>query len=817
MANLFNGGIKLKNGVLGYEADYTISASYSGTFYTLLNGATGLDGTITFKVKSTNNNWYKDVNFIIEFGGSNTSMSQKVSISEQNINYSTSFKIAPGNNYGNVTIKIQNINSKDTLTLAQYGDTRINNINSNVAKSYYTGGLCGIKSTSTSLTTSIVDKETKTFSQLSELGTNNIQLNYYWDSIIFKAEMKHGEGSGYEKRTPTYKIGFYNYKIDGTKPYYANYIEHNWTINNKNNIYIETIEYSIPLFLTESETYLDYPIREYFLYYNGKIGNSFYVTPFSFNLQDTVIAKELSGSNNYKVEVNLGNLNKWIDLNYSSLNLTFKAQNKIGEVVKINNILVGKITTLTESAPNSLIYEIYKDNTLITSKQINTIFGLDFSVNILSYIKKNYNYNNFSALQRGEEMNLSVGVTENSGSLVNEEVKFTLIVKNIDGQEKEIHSIKDKWEANETKEINFNNINIDKLIEINSKKTNRFYLKIISGNVEKIIDLGKEVYAYDYIKSIVLDDKIEYSLISGQDRVKGLCDIKEGSTLGITFPQEQFKDGLKIKLILGSYYYIFNSSSFEKEIEYNVLKELLNDSSGHIKIIPTQKNTKEISYEIQYSYDNEYQSVSVAEKLIITIPPLLTPTIAYRSKQVGINCIPSEDGVLDIKSENNFTKVNFYNKEKELTGYIDLEEGTLKLSNGQDTYLKSTDAQNTYLTISDAQNIYLKSADAENIYLKSADAQNNYQKKIKTYISESINFSIGSYKETSGSITFSSESSNNSFLLGDIEIVNNGSGFATGNINISKNGQEIKINYALGNLRTATATGHFYIKLVEIF
>jgi hypothetical protein len=67
MAKLFEGKVTLKNGV-AYDVDYEVSASYTGTTHTLLNGGTGLDGTVTFTVKSPTYAWTKDVTVGITFG-----------------------------------------------------------------------------------------------------------------------------------------------------------------------------------------------------------------------------------------------------------------------------------------------------------------------------------------------------------------------------------------------------------------------------------------------------------------------------------------------------------------------------------------------------------------------------------------------------------------------------------------------------------------------------------------------------------------------------------------------------------------------------
>jgi hypothetical protein len=82
MGTLVEGALNLKNGVLGYEADYQVSASYSdsGSFINLVDGGDGYIGKITVKVKSTNSNWHKDVRIKLKYGGSNTIVEKTISI-----------------------------------------------------------------------------------------------------------------------------------------------------------------------------------------------------------------------------------------------------------------------------------------------------------------------------------------------------------------------------------------------------------------------------------------------------------------------------------------------------------------------------------------------------------------------------------------------------------------------------------------------------------------------------------------------------------------------------------------------------------------
>lgn len=703
MATLFKGTVTLQNGVT-YGVNYEVSASYTGTTYTLLNGGTGLDGSVTFKVKTTNYAWTKDVEVGINFEGGD-SISEGISF--ENDDYTThkvTLPVTPGKTrYGSLSFWIRNKASSMSWTLAEYSGAGITSVGKGITD-YYTGGLCGIYPTDFSLSTSL--NGDKLPQQESKLDEGSIDLNYYWSPLVFKAEISHS--SGYEKRTPSYKIAFYEYKVDengiGTRAYYPTTQEYSWTIDKTD--YTETIQQSIPLFLKEG-SFLDYPIREYFLYYNGTRvdgSDSFYVTPFSFNLPNTVIAKQNNGG--YEAEVNLGNLNKWVDLNYKNLNLIFGAQGNLGEITKENNILVGKVTNLEKQSSKTVAYEIYKDQALITRKEINTIFGLDFECeNILvCKILKNKEFNDFKTLQRGEKIKLSMELEETTGVLeTGEEVKIVLMVCDEKKQKNaEILRTTIKWEQGKSKQVIFDNITINDLIEIDSNKENKFYLKIISNDIVKEKTLNLKILAYDYTKTLNLEDKIKYELTSGSEKKNGQCKIKENSFLEISFLKDQFKDNLEIEIAFTNQLsYNFNQTDYSKKVDYNNLRNLLNDSSETIPIIPTQKNTKEIPYTIIYRYDNIDYTISTEEKLIVTIPPLLIPTLAYRNKQVGINCEPSDKAVLDIKAEQvngknengeeitkNFTKVRFQNMEGTETGYIDLQNGELKSSSGNDVYLK---------------------------------------------------------------------------------------------------------------------------------
>lgn len=795
MASLFKGNVTLKNGV-DYDVDYEVSASYSGTTHALLNGGTGLDGTVTFKVKSPTYAWTKSVTVGITFNGDD-SRKQSVSISLDKDDYTThtaSISVTPSDTYyGSLKFWIENNESKKRATLISYSRTGLSSIGNGVTN-YHSGGLCGIYPTTSSPSFTLTgDLFSWNETPGGYFGEEIISLNYYWGSPTLKATIEHF--SGYEKSTPSYAIKYRSYKADGTlRSQYLSGNTYSWTID-KNNNYRETIVGSLPLFLREGSEELDYPIREYFLYYNGiRKSESFYVTPLNFNLPDSITAKKLS-SGNYEVEVNLGNLNKWVDLIYNKL--IFKAQEQTGEIIKTNNTLVGTISTLTEVTPNLLTYGIYNGDIPIISKEINTIFGLQFSASILT-CTKSYKTGDFSALQQGEKMDLSVEVTEGSESLSNEEVEITLIVKNSDGQEKEIRTTKENCVQGELKDITFGNITINELIEVNSEKVNKFYLKVASSGTEEIIYLGKDIYAYDYTKSMIINNKIEYTLVSNQDRVNGSCNIKDNSTLEIAFPQEQFKDGLKIKI---TFYNKNNNSSVSCEFSNSSpqtintipLKNLLNNSSKPIAIKLAQKNPIAVPYTVKYIYNNKEHPISEGkEKLIITIPPLLTPTLAYRSKQVGINCEPSEESALDIRADGNFTKVNFQNKDGKETGYIDLQEGGLKDSKGNDfyltqsaadknyltqntadgiylkppendSYLKSSEANNTYLKKNDADNTYLKKNDADNTYLKKNDASSTYQTKLTSYQvnflttteldSNALNYDTWGYKDLEFSIS----------------------------------------------------------------
>jgi hypothetical protein len=73
--------------------------------------------------------------------------------------------------------------------------------------------------------------------------------------------------------------------------------------------------------------------------------------------------------------------------------------------------------------------------------------------------------------------------------------------------------------------------------------------------------------------------------------VDGECNIRNGSVLEIAFPQEQFKDGLGIKIIFYNknnnninISCNFNNNSISQEIKTDSLKKLLNNSSEPIKI-----------------------------------------------------------------------------------------------------------------------------------------------------------------------------------------------------------------------------------------
>jgi hypothetical protein len=63
--------------------------------------------------------------------------------------------------------------------------------------------------------------------------------------------------------------------------------------------------------------------------------------------------------------------------------------------------------------------------------------------------------------------------------------------------------------------MTFGNFTIDELIEINSEKANKFYLKVASSGTEETIYLEKDIYAYDYTETMELKNKIEYELIKG--------------------------------------------------------------------------------------------------------------------------------------------------------------------------------------------------------------------------------------------------------------------------------------------------------------
>ena len=703
MATLFKGDVVLKNGV-GYDVNYTVTATYTGTFHTLINGGKGLEGSITLKVKSMTYAWSKDVTVGIDFGGGNTASKQEeFSIgTDDYTTHSATFQLTPSQQYyGSISLWIRNNASGEYKTLAGYHATGISQGYTGIEYSY-TGGLAGIYLYNFTPTFSLKGEEL--FEQKDYLGGKEINLNYYWASPTFEAKIVHKDG--HEKASPSYSIKYFSYGIDGTKrSQYAYGSEYKWKINKKD--YTETIEFSLPLFLQEGSEELKYPIREYFLYYNGSyFGDSFYVTPVSFTFPNTIIAKQ-KDDDKYQAEINLGNINEWINSKYddlnSALNFIFKVQNEEGEIEKIGDNIIGKTPEMTEPEKEAgedilLVYEISINGKTIISKEINTIFGLAFSAKVSSCIRfiGGDNFGGLTTLQRGEEMTLEVEIEETSKSLQSEEeVEATLITKNASGQEKVIYSANGKW--GEMKKVTFSNITINELIEVNSEKVNNLYLKVVCNDVEKILNLEKGVYAYDYINSIIINDKIKYELISGQDKNNGKCNIRQGSSLEISFPEGQFRDGLNIRLILSNYLYTFSSSSFQEEIKYDELKKLLNNSSEPIKITPTQKNSKEVPYEIQYSYGSGYNPISTEEKLIVIIPPLLIPTLAYRSKQVGINCEPSDSSVLDIKAEGNFTKVRFWSKEEEETGYIDLQNGGLKNPSGNDIYLKVSDAQNTYL------------------------------------------------------------------------------------------------------------------------
>ena len=707
MATLFKGDIILKNGV-GYDVKYTVTATYTGTFHTLLNGGKGLEGYITLKAKSMTYAWSKDVTVGITFGGGKTASKQEVlSIgADDYTTHSATFQLTPSEDYyGSIRLWIKNNASGEYSPLAGYHATGIFQGNDELEFSY-TGGLAGIYLSDFTPTFSLKGEEL--FEQKDYLGGKEINLNYYWTSPIFEAKIVHKDG--HEKASPSYSIKYFSYGIDGTKrSQYAYGSAYKWKINKSN--YTETIEFSLPLFLQEGSEELKYPIREYFLYYNGSyFGDSFYVTPVSFTFPNTIIAKQ-KDDDKYQAEINLGNINEWISSKYddlnNALNFIFKVQNEEGEIEKIGDNIIGKTPEMIEPEKEVgedilLVYEISINGKTIISKGINTIFGLAFSASISSCTRiiGGNSFGSLTTLQRGEEMTLEVEIQETSKSLQSEEeVKATLITRNASGQEKVIYSASGKW--GEMEKVTFSNITINELIEVNSEKVNNLYLKIVCNDIEKTLNLGKGIYAYDYINSIITNDEIKYELISGQEKVNGQCNIKEGSLLEIGFPEGQFRDGLKIQLILGNYLYGFNGSLIQREVKYDVLRNLLNDSSGHIKITPTQKNPKEIPYEIQYSYGSGYNPISTEEKLIITIPPLLIPTLAYRSKQVGINCEPSEKSVLDIKAEQiiekddsgkekvikDLVKVSFQNKEGSEKSYIDLQDGGLKDANGNDIYL----------------------------------------------------------------------------------------------------------------------------------
>jgi hypothetical protein len=106
--------------------------------------------------------------------------------------------------------------------------------------------------------------------------------------------------------------------------------------------------------------------------------------------------------------------------------------------------------------------------------------------------------------------------------------------------------------------------------------------------------------------------------------------------------------------------------------------------SESIKINPMKKKYIPIYYKISYYYTGSSTKREVfSEELIFTVPPLATPTIAYRREHVGINCEPGDEAVLDIRIPTNNSRykyVNFQNKDGTSTGFIDIEKGMLSIS-----------------------------------------------------------------------------------------------------------------------------------------